>query len=230
MHKKDRQFILSSIVASLGILLSSCNESKPSGPAAATPTTAGPIAKTLGTKALELRKCQDIIDELSTLNNKTAIFEPPSHQFSLLITEIDPRDLKDKFKKTKGGTTTDAAESGKTKPSKWDFDAEIGKPTSTATTISYQTAKISVTLKPKAGHDFRFVDKPDTIRAGDDFGYNMFCDLAVSGTTASFTAFYAPNVGSDFGSFNIGVVIVDKDTGRPREMKVFLDPEVKNDG
>ena len=230
MYKNYHQLILSSAVASLGILLSSCTDPKPSDQLATASPTAGPIAKTFGTKALELRKCQDIIDELSAINKKTAKFETPSHEFSLLITEIDPRDLKDKVKKIKAGTTTDAFESGKSKPSKWDFDAEIGKPTSTPTTISYQTAKISVTLKPKAGHNFRFVSAPDTIRAGDDFGYSMFCDLVVIGTTASFTAFYAPNVGSDFGSFNIGVVIVDKDTLNPREMKVFLDPEVKNDG
>ena len=225
MDNNLRHPMLIGTSAALAIAMSSCSKPAEPGPPptvnAATATAVG-----LGPHFIELRTCAKVETDLST-PTRTAVLAPAGHEFELEITGLDIRDLKDKVKKKEQGSVSDPLPTGKPKPSRWDFDTEVGQPTVNGNIVTYRTAAIKLTLKPKAGHVFNFVAPPNAIRAGDLAGWAMFCDPVVAGNIATFRVFYVPG-GTAYGSFNVGVVIEDK-SGQ-HEMTVFLDPEVKNDG
>jgi hypothetical protein len=221
------------------IPLASCNKSTQSATDTTHSTSNGSINISevstkgklvpFGPQFFSVYSCKNLEDILSGLQNNTSvsISTTYSQQISMTISKPDPIDLDRQIIKDTGppATIPTPVSTGK-KPSKWDFDVNIPEPKVTANGIEYKSGLITIKLDPKPPYNFRFIDKPYTIRAGDFSGLLMFCDADVAGNTATVKVIRVPGV--QRGSLNIGLVIEDK--GKSHEMPIFFDPEVKNEG
>lgn len=229
-------------IALAAATLSSCEK-----PANKAETSTAARKAPLGTDAIRtedsftLMSCSDML--ASVYPNQKIELEKPQHIFKLTIRYTDPSNIVDQFRKknsTDGVNESNPDELGelaktidKTPKTKWDKDLELRKPAQLGGKLD--TALIRIILDPKTVQPFRFMDKNKkgeemAIRAGDENGYNMFCDLTVQGNVATFKAVYYdnPNEQYTYGHYNIGIIVKDQDG--IHEMPMYFDPEVKNDG
>jgi hypothetical protein len=239
MNRFGRKLPVLAAAALAPLALASCQ--KPAEPVDAGTAKVTSAMGILGPHFYSLPTCAQAIDYIKRQTGATDVeFAKPSHVIRIELNDSNPRSIGAKLLKKKvNGAYNDedmndagvaVTSTGKPKPTKLDFDVELGAPDTNGAKVIYKTALVKVVLKPNIGQSFHFVAPDYAVRAGDDNGLRMFCDVHVDAKadTATFTSYYFKEENKDYGTFNFGVVVDDDDNAH--QMTIFYDPEVKNDG